>query len=176
MKDEHFLKLADLLNPDIWKDPQLSIQQMLNYYKSNFEIRPALGTGNIAVPCPPDYRKVANSILRAGEVLSKDVKKQYGIHASSKVTTSIFEHFTDEGLSDCIEAAKLLGLAIEGIEITLERIENWKKSGKTKVEFMADSWACDICKKVKGIYAIEKTPIPVLDTHIGCTCNILVAG
>lgn len=63
MKEYHFLKLADLLNPDIWKNPQLSIQQMLNHYKSNFEMRPALGTGNIAVPCPPDYRNVAHSIL-----------------------------------------------------------------------------------------------------------------
>lgn len=111
---------------------------------------------------------------RSGEPLTKDVKKQYGIYAAAKVTTSIFEHFTDKGLSDCIEEAKLLSLAIESIEITLKRIENWKKSGETEVEFIADSWACDICKKVKGIYAIEKSPIPVLDTHIGCTCNILV--
>lgn len=175
MKDEHLLKLAALLDPAIWKNPQLSIQQMLNYYKSNFEVRPAFGTGNVAVPCPPDYRNVANSILRSGEALDKDVKKQYGIHASAKVTRSIFEHFTDEGLSECLEEAKLLGLAIKSIEITLERIENWEKSGETKVEFMADSWACDICQKTKGIYAIEKVPIPVLDTHIGCTCNVLLA-
>ena len=147
---------------------------MLSYYKNNFAVRPAFGSGNIAVPCPPDYRNVANSILRSGDALSKDIKKKYGIHASAKVTASIFDHFTEKGLADCVEQAKLLGLAIEGIELTLEKMENWKKSGETKVEFVADSWACQVCRKVKGIYEIEKAPIPVLDTHIGCTCNILV--
>lgn len=173
MRDEHLLKLATLLNTNIWRKPQYSIQQMLEYYKNNFVMKPVLGTGTMPIPCPPDYKSVANSILRSGTALSKEEKKKYGIHVSAKVADSIFAHFTTDGLPMCIEEAKLLGLAIEVIEITMERIEKWKKSGETKVEFKVDSWACKTCKGLRGKYDIEKTPIPVLDTHIGCTCNIL---
>lgn len=149
MNQSHIDRLADMLNPAMWKNPERSIRKLLEHNKGQ------------------DPRKLAWAILREGTVLPKDEKKKYGINASAKVFTSVFGHFTDEGLRDCVRASTELAYGVESIEMSLSKIKDW---GVSKMVFSPAPDTCPICKKLKGVYDPENIPIPVLDTHLGCRC------
>ena len=173
MNDDHIQKLASILDNTIWRNPQQSIIEALNYYRTHFEMRPTMGTGDRPYPCPPDYRDVAKSLIRSGTELTKEEKKRHGIHLLTKATTSVFNHFTDYGLTYCSKEAQILALAVGSIEITLDKLNDWGKWGEKKIGFSPAPDACPICMVVKGVYLIGKSPIPVLDTHLECRCSIL---
>ncbi|MDP2167989.1 MAG: hypothetical protein Q8J64_06635 [Thermodesulfovibrionales bacterium] len=171
MTEEHIVRLAGMLDPAIWKNPPLTVRFALDWFRGNYRAF-ELEDGR-AIPVPPDYRDVAKIILRSGTELTKEQKRGYGIHLNAKVSTSAIEHLTQQGLRDCVQEAQTLALAIGAIEHSLINLHDWKEWGEKKVGFSPAPDACPQCKKLKKTYAIDKTPIPVLDTHLGCRCCLV---
>ncbi len=161
MNKFHISKLSSMLDVNLWNNPERSIQIALDSQKG-FDF------------FNPDTIK--KSILRVGTELTKEEKKDRQINPAAKVFTGIFDHFTPNGISQCVQLATELALALSAIQAETDKITSWSKRGIKKAKFAPAPDCCDICKKLRGSYKIEQAPIAVLDTHLGCRCSITTSA
>jgi hypothetical protein len=159
MNNTHINKLSSILDHNLWQNPERTIQVCLDSQKG-FDF------------FNPDTMK--KSILRTGTELSKEEKKNNQINPAAKVYTGIFDHFTPQGLYQCVQLATDLALELSAIQAETDKIATWLKRGIKKVKFSPAPDCCDICKKLRGSYKIQEVPIAVLDTHLGCRCSISI--
>lgn len=157
MDKAHISKLSNMLDANLWKNPERSIQVALDSQHGYDFFNPDT---------------IKKSLLRAGTKLTKEEKKNYQINPAAKVYTGIFEHFTPQGISQCVQLATELSQALSAIQAESDKIKTWSARGIKKVKFAPAPDCCDICKKLRGDYKIEQAPISVLDTHLGCRCSL----
>ena len=157
MNKTHISKLFKMLDVNLWSNPERSVQIALDSQKGFDYFNPDT---------------IKKSILRVGTELTKEEKKDRQINPAAKVYTCIFDHFTPQGISQCVQLAQELALALSAIQAETDKIATWSKRGIKKVKFSPAPDCCDICKKLSGSYKIQEAPIAVLDTHLGCRCSI----
>lgn len=172
MSEKKIKQLAGVMDKEIWKNPERSVRECLTFYRDNWTMRPVMGGGDRPMPCPPPPDKIVAFILRGGEPLSKEEKKILGVHPLTKIGKDASEHFTDKGLVEAREQAEYLANAISSVEVESDRLTDWGKWGTKMVEFSPAPDGCPLCMSLAGDYPVEKCPIPVLDTHLGCRCSI----
>jgi len=154
MNDKQIEKLASMLDPSLWKNPLGAIKTLLQHQGKIF-----------------DPRKLSHVILRGGTELTKDDKKKAGINPNAKTGSAALSCFTDDGLKDCVDLAFELALAIATIDESLDKQQRWKRQNVKRLIFAPAPDCCDSCKKLEKEYPVDKAPIPVLDTHLGCRCS-----
>lgn len=159
MTEAQIEKLATMLNPATWKNPEGTIRAILASIQAEKYV--------------PDYRETAKLITRSGVQLTKDEKKNIKISPIAKITTSIYEHFTVSGLSVCIRESQIIALAISAIVMHFRNINAWGNTGINNVAFAPAPDACPACLVLARTYAINKCPVPVLDTHLECRCSVI---
>lgn len=157
MDKTHIDKLSRMLDPQLWINPEKTIQVAL-------DSQPGFDIFN------PDTIK--KSLLRAGTELTKEEKKKHHINPSAKVGTGIFDHFTPQALSDCVPLATELAYAISAIQSETDKIKSWPSRGVSKIIFEPAPDCCPICDKLRGTYKPADVPLPVLSTHLGCRCSL----
>ena len=161
-----------MLNPEYWKEPADAIRQILSANKNRTVMPGGSRPGTATVPLFSDYREMAKLITRSGRPLTKEEKKKYGIHHSSKASTSVFDFFTPAGYPHCLKEATTLSLAIEAIVSHNKKVNEWKKWGIKEVEFSPAPDSCPKCRSLHKTYPIGSVPTPILDTHLDCRCSI----
>jgi len=172
--DEDIIKkLTGMLSLGIWSNRKDTVQACISFYKNNMTMRPVLGTGGLPVSVPPSPDTIKAFILREGEQLSKEEKKQAGINPLAKIGKNVFLYFTEKGLKVCVAEAETLGLAICHVIGELDKIQRWKEWKIKTIKFAPAPDACPICVALAGEYPIKKCPVPILDTHLGCRCSVL---
>jgi len=116
--------------------------------------------------------------------LKKSAKKQELIEAflsaavgkEAFIKNDLFERLSAWHQKNALLEKK--GLFLHSMEAQITIKKNLRQYGKSSVvkavEWLADDDSCDFCKKLKGKkYPLDKAPIPGVDTHPGCRCDIL---